>query len=80
MTWMKTYRTVVLINLLVIFAQFGLAGQMLGGRGSAVTIHGFTGVLLVLIALVQAVLSIGLKAKEHWADMASRSEPRDHRG
>jgi hypothetical protein len=63
MTWMKTYRTVVLINLLVIFAQFGLAGQMLGGRGSAVAIHGFTGVLLVLIALVQAALSIGLKAK-----------------
>jgi hypothetical protein len=62
MSWMKTYRTVVLINLLVIFTQFGLAGQILGGRGSAVTIHGFTGVLLVLIALVQAALSIGLKA------------------
>jgi hypothetical protein len=63
MTWMKTYRTVVLINLLVIFAQFGLAGQMLGGRGSAVAIHGLTGVLLVLIAFVQAALSIVLKAK-----------------
>ena len=63
MTWMKTYRTVVLINLVVIFAQFSLAGQMLSGRVSAFTIHGFTGVLLVLIALVQAVLSISLKAK-----------------
>jgi hypothetical protein len=63
MTWMKTYRTVVLINLLMIFAQFGLAGQMLGGRGSAVAIHGFTGVLLVLLALVQTALSIGLKTK-----------------
>jgi hypothetical protein len=63
MTWMKTYRTVVLINLVVIFAQFSLAGQMLRGRVSAFTIHGFTGVLLVLIALVQAVLSMGLKAK-----------------
>jgi hypothetical protein len=63
MTWLKTYRTVVLINLVVIFAQFSLAGQMLSGRVSAFTIHGFTGVLLVLIALVQAVLSISLKAK-----------------
>ena len=60
---LKTYRTVVLINLVVIFAQFSLAGQMLSGRVSAFTIHGFTGVLLVLIALVQAVLSISLKAK-----------------
>src|ERR1700730_13262269 len=60
---LKNYRTVVLINLVVIFTQFSLAGQMLSGRVSAFTIHGFTGVLLVLIALVQAVLSMGLKAK-----------------
>jgi hypothetical protein len=63
MTWMKTYRTVVLVNFLVIFAQFAFAGQMLGGNGSAVALHGYTGVLLVLIGLVQAALSIGLKAK-----------------
>jgi hypothetical protein len=63
MAWMKTYRTVVLINLLLIFAQFGFAGQMLAGRSTAIAIHGFTGVLLVLIALVQAALSIVLKAK-----------------
>jgi hypothetical protein len=63
MTWMKTYRTVVLINLLLIFAQFGFAGQMLSGRYTAIATHGFTGVLLVLIALVQAALSIVLKAK-----------------
>jgi hypothetical protein len=63
MTWMKTYRTVVLINLLLIFAQFSFAGQMLAGSNTAVRFHGFTGVLLVLIALVQAALSIVLKAK-----------------
>jgi hypothetical protein len=63
MAWMKTYRTVVLINFLLIFAQFGFAGQMLAGRITAVAIHGFTGVLLVLIALVQAAFSIVLKAK-----------------
>jgi len=64
MTWMKTYRTVVLINLLLIFVQFSFAGQMLAGSNTAVRLHGFTGVLLVLIALVQAALSIGLKVKE----------------
>jgi hypothetical protein len=63
MTWMKTYRTVVLINLLLIFVQFSLAGQMLAGSNTALRFHGFTGVLLVLIALVQAALSIGLKVK-----------------
>jgi hypothetical protein len=63
MSWMKTYRTVVLINLLLIFAQFGFAGQMLAGRSGAIAIHGFTGVLLLFIALVQASLSILLKAK-----------------
>ena len=63
MVWMKTYRTVVLINLLVIFVQFGFAGRMLAGSITAVVIHGFTGVLLVLIALVQVALSIVLKVK-----------------
>ena len=63
MTWMKTYRTVVLINLLLIFAQFSFAGQMLAGSNTAVRFHGFTGLLLVLIALIQAALSIVLKAK-----------------
>jgi hypothetical protein len=63
MTWMKTYRTVVLINLLLIFAQFGFAGQMLAGSSAAIRFHGFTGVLLVLIALIQAAVSIVLKAK-----------------
>jgi hypothetical protein len=63
MTWKKTYRTVVLINLLLIFVQFSFAGQMLAGSNTALRFHGFTGVLLVLIASVQAAVAIGLKAK-----------------
>jgi hypothetical protein len=57
----KPYRAIVLINLLVVFIQFVFAGQMLGGSDSAVTTHGATGVLLVLIAVVQTTVSVFMR-------------------
>jgi hypothetical protein len=57
----KPYRAIVLINLLVVFIQFVFAGQMLGGSDSAVTTHGATGVLLVLIAVVQTTASVFMR-------------------
>lgn len=59
----KGYRIVVALNLLIIFVQFGFAGQMLAGNDSAVAIHGVLGVTLILIALLQSTLSIALRAK-----------------
>jgi len=53
---------VVAPNLVVIFAQFAFAGEMLEGMGRAAAIHCLIGVLLIRIALVQTALSIGLRS------------------
>lgn len=63
MIWMKTFRAVVVLNLLIVFVQFGFAGQMLSGSDSAVSLHGITGTLLVVVALVQTGISVALRAK-----------------
>jgi hypothetical protein len=63
MTWEKTLRGVAILNILTLFAQFAFAGWMLGGDDSAVAIHGITGLLLVLVTMLQTGLSVGMKAK-----------------
>jgi hypothetical protein len=63
MIWEKALRVVAVLNILTLFAQFAFAGWMLGGDDSAIEIHGFTGLLLVLVTMFQTGVSVGLKAK-----------------
>jgi hypothetical protein len=63
MTLLKRYRAIALFNLLIVFLQFILAGQMLGGSDFAVNLHSATGLLLILIAIIQATVAIVLRRK-----------------
>lgn len=63
MTLLKSYRAIVIFNLLVVFLQFIVAGQMLGGSDFAVNLHGTTGLLLILIAIAQTAVAIVLRTK-----------------
>jgi hypothetical protein len=65
MNLMKALRSILAVSLLVLFVQFTFAGMMIGGSGisNAKLLHGATGLLLVLLALIQLSLAIAMKAK-----------------
>lgn len=63
MRWVRTYRVVASLNLLIVVAQFVSAGLMLEGNDSAMSIHGFTAALIVLVTLLQTAVSMRLRAK-----------------
>ena len=53
-----------MVNLLVVFAQFVLAGLLIGGKApEARLLHGVTGLLLLLVALTQLALVIFMRRK-----------------
>lgn len=57
---LKSYRAILVLNVLIIFLQFVLAGQMIGGSDVAVNLHSATGLLLILVGLVQMSLAIAM--------------------
>jgi hypothetical protein len=60
---LKTLRAVLALNLIAIFVQFTFAGLVLDGKTSAVGLHGFTGLLLVVLAITQTGLAIAMRSK-----------------
>lgn len=60
---LKSYRAIVVFNVLVLFLQFVLAGQMIGGSDAAVNPHGATGLILILVAIVQTSVAIAMRRK-----------------
>ena len=63
MNLLKGLWAILAANLLVIFVQFAFAGLMIGGNDLAVNLHGPTGLLLVIVALIQMLLVIAMKLK-----------------
>jgi hypothetical protein len=63
MNLLKGLRAILVVNLLIIFVQFAFAGLMIGGNDLAVNLHGPTGLLLVLVALIQMSLVVAMKMK-----------------
>jgi hypothetical protein len=61
MNSMKRLRAVLSLNLLVVFVQFTLAGLMLGGTDLARKMHGITGLLLIVLAVIQTALVIVMR-------------------
>jgi hypothetical protein len=63
MNLLKGLRAILLVNLLVIFVQFSFVGLMIGGNDLAVNLHGATGLLLILVMLIQMPLVVAMKMK-----------------
>src|ERR1700732_1721151 len=63
MNLLKGLRAILVVNLLIIFVQFALAGLMIGGNDFAAKLHGPTGLLLVLVALIQLSVMVAMKMK-----------------
>lgn len=63
MNLLKGLQAILVVNLLVIFVQFAFAGLMIGGNDLAVNLHGPTGLLLILLMLIQMPLVVAMKMK-----------------
>ena len=58
---LKSYRAILVLNVLIIFLQFVFAGQMIGGSDFAVNLHSGTGLLLIFVAIIQTSLAIAMR-------------------
>ena len=66
---LRWVRILVSINVVVMLVQASLAGGLLGGVSGALSLHEFTGKLLVCIGATQVLFLFYLRRKEklpHW--------------